>query len=60
MKLRTDPERWGQQCSESLQVLQVADAMLGLCTVFIGENACKEYRGGLGIGEGSLQTVKQV
>ena len=36
MKLRTDPERYGQQFSESVQVLQVADAKLGLCTKFIG------------------------
>ena len=60
MKLRTDPERYGQQFSESVQVLQVADAKLGLCTKFIGEDACKEYRGGLGIREGSLQTTMQV
>lgn len=51
----TDPERYGQQFSELVQVLQVAGAKLGLCTIFIGENACKGYRGGLGIGEGSLQ-----
>lgn len=30
----------------------IADAKLGLRTIFIGENACKGYRGGLGIGEG--------
>lgn len=60
MKLRTDPERYGQQFSESVQVLQVADANLGLCTIFIGEDPCKEYRGGFGIGEGSLQTMMQV
>ena len=30
MKLRTDPERYGQQFSESVQVLQEADAKLEL------------------------------